>query len=92
MDVSILLLAAGQPVHAATYYSDPAAVTGQADGSAKAPWPKLETMTKNGTLPQLKAGDTLLLRSGSHGDVRISGDNAAISVVEARSRRTEGAG
>lgn len=78
-----LFLASCQLAQAATYYSDPATGSAQGDGSAKAPWPKLEAMEKAGKLPQLQGGDTLLLRSGNHGDVKISGDNAATVTIAA---------
>ena len=73
---------------AATYYSDPIAGTAQGDGSAKAPWPKLEAMVKAGRLPQLHAGDTLLLRSGNHGSVKFSGDNETPITIAAESGKT----
>lgn len=73
---------------AATYYSDPIAGNAQGDGSAKAPWPKLEAMVRAGKLPQFQSGDTLLLRSGNHGNVKFSGDNAATVTIAAAPGQT----
>ena len=83
-----LVLASCQLAQAATYYSDPAAGTAQGDGSAKSPWPKLEAMVKQGKLPQLHGGDTLLLRSGNHGEVKFSGDNAVLVTIAAAPGQT----
>jgi parallel beta-helix repeat protein len=83
-----LMLSSCQLGWAATYYSDPAVLEGQGDGSAKAPWPKLEAMAKSGHLPQLQGGDTLLLRGGNHGEVRISGDNTATITIAAEAGQT----
>jgi len=66
---------------AATYYSDPAAGTAAGDGSAEAPWPKLQEVVSGGKLARLQGGDTLLLRSGNHGDVKLSGDNATVVTI-----------
>ncbi len=65
------------------YYSDPTAGTAQGTGSAQAPWPALSEMIKSGALAKLKGGDTLLLRTGNHGDVKISGDNATQITIAA---------
>jgi hypothetical protein len=73
---------------AATYYSDPAAGSATGDGSAKAPWPELEDLAAGGQLGKLQGGDTLLLRSGNHGDVRISGDNAQFITIAAEPGQT----
>ena len=75
---------------AATYYSDPAAGSSAGDGSANAPWPKLQTVFTEGKLGTLQGGDTLLLRSGNHGDVRLSGDNAtAVTIAAAPGQRPQ---
>ncbi|MCU0780264.1 MAG: right-handed parallel beta-helix repeat-containing protein [Akkermansiaceae bacterium] len=68
---------------AATYYSDPAAGSSAGDGSADAPWPMLQTAAKDGKLAKLQGGDTLLLRSGNHGDVRLSGNNSTAVTLAA---------
>ena len=77
-------------VHGTTFYCDPVAGTPQADGSAARPWRTLEEVldarliqltdaagkTANPQAP-VKPGDTVLLRSGWHGVIRIaSGYNA----------------
>ena len=74
------------PLHvsrAATYYSDPSAGTAEGNGSANAPWPKLAELAKDGRLSLLQGGDTLLLRSGNHGEVRLSGDNSETITIAA---------
>jgi hypothetical protein len=70
----IALLFISSAVSAATYFSDPAAGEG-GDGGAQSPWGALDQVVKSGHLRKLKPGDTLLLKSGFHGDVTISGDN-----------------
>ena len=77
----LFVLIQGSP--AATYYSDPAAGTAAGDGSAEAPWPKLQEVASAGKLAKLQGGDTLLLRSGNHGDVKLSGDNATVVTIAA---------
>ena len=72
-----------QAAPAATYYSDPAAGSSAGDGSANTPRPMLQTAAKDGKLAKLQGGDTLLLRSGNHGDVRLSGDNATVVTLSA---------
>ncbi|MCF7731767.1 MAG: hypothetical protein K9N23_08765 [Akkermansiaceae bacterium] len=57
-----------QVASAATYYSDPATGTAAGDGSATAPWPKLQELADGGKLARLHGGDTLLLRGGNHGN------------------------
>lgn len=69
---------------AATYYSDPAKGTAEGDGSANSPWPKLQ----DAPLSKLQGGDILLLRSGNHGDVKISGDNASVVTIAAEPGQT----
>jgi len=57
---------------AATYYADPAAGSPDGDGSAERPWRTLEEVVR---ARRLASGDTLLLRSGYHGNVSLSGAN-----------------
>jgi parallel beta-helix repeat protein len=73
---------------AATYFSDPVAGTAAGDGSANAPWPKLQELASGGNLATLQGGDTLLLRSGNHGDVKLSGDNATVVTLAAAPGQT----
>ena len=75
-------------LHAETYYSDPEKGKNEYDGSAKAPWGSLEDVVKAGQLKKLKGGDTLLLRSGDHGDVHIRGDNDEFIVIAAEKGQT----
>lgn len=79
------VLVSGSSVQAATYYCDPVAGDSKNDGSATSPWPKLEDVVQSGKMAQLKGGDTLLLRSGNHGNIRISGDNAETVTIAAAS-------
>lgn len=69
------------PGRAATYHSDPVAGRAAGDGSADAPWPALRDLVASGKLGKLQGGDTLLLRGGNHGDVRISGENAEFITI-----------
>jgi len=71
-----------------TYYADPAKGSLENDGSATKPWPALAETVQVGKLAALKAGDSLLLRSGKHGAVQISGDNAGMVLVAAEKGQT----
>jgi parallel beta-helix repeat protein len=80
------LLLAGVTAHAATFYCDPKNGSAQGDGSAERPWGTLEEVIQarliqlndqhgkpaNPNVP-VKPGDTVLLRSGWHGVLRIAG-------------------
>lgn len=70
--------------HGATFYCDPAAGSAQGDGSIKRPWRTVEEVLSAGLVQlndrsgkpvradaPVKAGDTLLLRSGWHGVIHI---------------------
>lgn len=80
--LSFLLL--GTTAQAATFFSDPVRGGPDGDGSSTRPWGSLESVLRNGRIqirnPQgipsnsdapVKPGDTLLLRSGWHGILRI---------------------
>lgn len=73
---------------AATYYADPEKGSPDNDGSAAAPWRTLEEAVKGGKLAKLKGGDTLLLASGKHGDVRIDGNNDEFITIAAGKDQT----
>ena len=77
-----------QLLQAETYYSDPVAGTPQGKGSADSPWQGLAEAVKAGHLTKLKGGDTLLLRSGMHGDVAIGGDNSSVITITAQEGHT----
>lgn len=83
--------------YGATFYCDPKTGTAQGDGSAARPWRTIEEVLDarliqladaqgkraNPTAP-VKAGDTVLLRSGWHGVIRIpSGFNAQTILIAA---------
>ena len=72
--------------HGATFYCDPVTGSAQGDGSAGRPWRTLADVAgarliqfcdRNGKAANpdapIKPGDTLLLRSGWHGGIRIAG-------------------
>jgi hypothetical protein len=84
----VILTISRLPSHAAAFYSDPVAGSAAGDGSAKDPWPKLQDLAASGKIPKLQGGDTLWLRSGNHGDVRISGDNAQFITIAAEPGQT----
>lgn len=84
----VFLLSASLAPAAATYYSDPDTGSESGDGTAKAPWPKLQDLAASGKLANLQGGDTLLLRSGNHGNVKISGDNAEPVTIAAEAGQT----
>ncbi len=80
---AIFLCVACGVARAETYYSDPVGGKAEADGSAKTPWPALSEIVKDGKLAKLQGGDTLLLGTGNHGDVTISGTNSATVTIAA---------
>lgn len=67
----------------ATLYSDPLHGRTENPGTAESPWPALAEATSSGMLAALKGGDTLLLKDGPHGDVRLAGENAGMVTVAA---------
>jgi len=87
-----------------TYYVDPVSGSMSNDGSAEHPWStlqdvfsynRIETRDKNGVIKNpgapVKAGDTLLLRSGYHGDINQSVYfNDALITVAAEQGHTPG--
>ena len=80
--IAVLLVLSLRISQGAVYYSDPSA--GKAgDGSAGSPWPRLADLAKGGGLSSLRPGDTLLLRSGNHGEVKLSGDNSEAITIAA---------
>ncbi|MBI5388259.1 MAG: right-handed parallel beta-helix repeat-containing protein [Verrucomicrobia bacterium] len=83
---TLVLLLTAASVRAATFYCDPATGSPTGDGSAARPWRTIEEVVKarlvqlcdpqgkpaNPNAP-VKPGDTVLLRSGWHGVLRIAG-------------------
>lgn len=83
--LAVLLLLSLATARAATFYCDPAGGSPQGDGSAERPWQTIEGVLK-ARLIQLndprgqpdhanapvKPGDTILLRSGWHGVLRVA--------------------
>ncbi|MEZ5993652.1 MAG: right-handed parallel beta-helix repeat-containing protein [Planctomycetota bacterium] len=83
MRVCLFLLAAlfACACHAETFYVDPANGKASNNGSKNAPWNTLEDVVNSGLLRNVKGGDTILLRSGYHGHVVISGDNEEVITI-----------
>lgn len=94
---ALCLLLSACPTFGTTFYCDPQGGSPQGDGSAAKPWRTLEEVVsarlicltdrsgacKNPDAP-VKPGDTLLLRSGWHGSLRIdAGYNATPITVAA---------
>lgn len=82
--IAIALLACAS-LYAETFYSDPVAGKPDNPGTKSAPWPGLEAIIAAGGLGKLKAGDTLLLRSGLHGRAVFSGENSNFITIAAES-------
>ena len=98
----LIFLFTTTPIHAATYYCDPAQGSPAGDGSAQRPWRTIEEVLQarqiqfwdasgkpsNSNAP-VKPGDTILLRSGWHGIIRIpSGYNEQPITIAAESGHT----
>lgn len=82
--VAILLLANPAATRGASFYCDPQRGSGQGDGSAARPWRTIEEVLAAGLVQlreangqprnphaPVKPGDTIFLRSGWHGVIRI---------------------
>jgi len=86
--LTLLLVLLGLVVgysEAATYYADPVNGNNSNPGSAALPWKTLAEVVSTGKITTLASGDTLLLRSGYHGSVSLSGNNAQIITIAAES-------
>ena len=97
--IAIMLIIGSAAVHpavAATFYVDPVAGSMSNDGSQAHPWSTLQAVFSGGKIQSknssggvinpsgpVKAGDTLLLRSGYHGDINVSNyyNDAVITVA-----------
>jgi hypothetical protein len=94
----LLYLGSLLTAQAATFYCDPVRGSAKGDGSAEHPWRSIEEVVQNRLIqlhdPQgnsanpkapVKPGDTLLLRSGWHGILRITGgyNDKAITIAAA---------
>ena len=69
---SAIVLLASAARGAQTFYVDPENGSMNNDGSAAAPWRTLAEVVAS-KLVRIKGGDTILLRSGYHGEVQLSG-------------------
>lgn len=79
--VTILGVAGG--ARAATFYVDPVKGKATGDGSAETPWRTLREVVNGGALKKVAPGDTILLRSGYHGEVTLSGENTETITIAA---------
>jgi len=66
-----------------TYYVDPAAGKADGDGSQAKPWRTLAEVVTSSAMKKVEPGDTILLRSGYHGSVKFSGNNAKFITIAA---------
>lgn len=71
---------------AAKWYSDPISGRAENAGSEVQPWPSFQKIVELGLLKRVRPGDTLLLRSGDHGSVQLSGDNKQLITIAAAPR------
>ncbi len=78
-----MLLAGSRVLAGETYYADPVKGDPANNGSSRAPWKTLAEVVTSGKIKTLKPGDTLLLRSGLHGEVVLSGENAGMITIAA---------
>lgn len=86
--VAVLATRAAAAAEGRTFHADPAAGAVGNDGSAARPWPALAEAAQAGLLSTLRAGDTVLLRSGRHGAVTLSGDNPGMVTIAAAKGQT----
>ncbi|MDI9383257.1 MAG: right-handed parallel beta-helix repeat-containing protein [Verrucomicrobiota bacterium] len=63
------------------FYADPERGSNAGDGSLERPWKTLAEVAQTGRLKALESGGTLYLRSGDHGTVQLSGDNAGTVTI-----------
>ena len=74
--LGLVIVLSGAASAATTYYVDPAKGASGGDGSEARPWKTLAEVVDGGRFHKVKAGDTVLLGTGYHGAVSISGKNA----------------
>lgn len=79
----LVVVTAGVPGAAATYYVNPRTGGDNGDGSAERPWKTLEQVAASGRLEQLEGGDVVQLATGYHGAVEFSGENEKTITIEA---------
>jgi len=58
-----------------TYYANPSVKKASSNGTKAKPWGSLEEAISKGYFKKVKPGDTVLLLSGFHGNVKIAGAN-----------------
>jgi hypothetical protein len=81
--VFVIALAALASGAERVFCADPEKGDDAADGSRERPWKTLAGAARAGRLKALEAGGTLLLRSGDHGAVTLSGDNKEMVTIAA---------
>ena len=88
--VSAFVLLATVQARAAGFYVDPAAGAATGDGSQAKPWQTLQAVADGGHFGnEVKAGDTVWLRSGYHGNFSVkSGSYAPPITIAAAAGQT----
>jgi MYXO-CTERM domain-containing protein len=82
---AVMLVA--RSTQAAELFVDPVAGSAMGDGSAAKPWSTLEQVAKDGAFgSQIKAGDTVWLRSGYHGAPVLAGGDFTPPVLIASAK------
>ncbi|MBN2582261.1 MAG: hypothetical protein JXL80_04275 [Planctomycetes bacterium] len=66
-----------------TFHVDPATGKADGDGSREKPWRTLSEAVNRGALRKVEPGDTVLLRTGYHGHVTLSGNNKEFITIAA---------
>jgi parallel beta-helix repeat protein len=66
----------------ATFYADPVNGSDSGDGSSARPWGSIQAVVAAGHLgTRVRPGDRVLLRSGYHGELTISGGSYAVPIT-----------
>jgi hypothetical protein len=76
------------PPRGTVYHVDPARGKIGNSGTASSPWSTLEEVAAEGKLARLKPGDTILLYTGNHGDVRLTGAHSPVVSILAAPKHT----
>ena len=79
----VTMLCCSHALAGSTYYVDPAAGKADGEGSQAKPWRTLAEVVTGSAMKKVEPGDTILLRSGYHGSVRFSGNNAKFITIAA---------
>lgn len=71
-----------------TFHINPASGSAQGDGSSALPWRTLAEVVSAGQIAQVQPTDRVLLYTGNHGNVSLSGDNADFVTITAAQGET----